>query len=109
MATVAARDWLHVDDHAAAIDLVLRHGRQPGWPTTSAPTTSARILDVIHAILDRIDKPRSLIRHVEDRPGHDRRYGLDTTLIREERMGPREVAPAPTPPTRHGRLVRRTP
>jgi dTDP-glucose 4,6-dehydratase len=41
-------------------------------------------LEVIHAILERVDKPRTLIRHVEDRPGHDRRYGIDTTRIQQE-------------------------
>ena len=77
------RNWMHVDDHAAAIDLVLRHGASGAAYNVGADNERAN-LDVIHAILARLDKPRALIRHVEDRPGHDRRYGLDTTRIREE-------------------------
>ncbi|MGH2614072.1 MAG: dTDP-glucose 4,6-dehydratase [Thermomicrobiales bacterium] len=77
------RNWMHAEDHAAAIDLVLRRGRS-GQAYNVGADNERQNLDVIHAILARIDKPRSLIRHVEDRPGHDRRYGLDTTLIRDE-------------------------
>ncbi len=77
------RNWLHVEDHAAAIDLVLRQGTC-GQAYNIGADNERENLDVVHAILERIEKPRSLVRHVEDRPGHDRRYGLDTTRIREE-------------------------
>ena len=77
------RNWLHAEDHAAAIDLVLRKGVS-GQAYNVAADNERENLEVVHAILDRLDKPRSLIRHVEDRPGHDRRYGIDTTRIREE-------------------------
>ncbi len=77
------RNWLHAEDHAAAIDLVLRQGRS-GQAYNVGADNERENLDVIHAILERIEKPRSLIRHVEDRPGHDRRYGLNTTRIQEE-------------------------
>jgi len=77
------RNWMHVEDHAAAVDLVLRHGAS-GEAYNVGADNERENLDVIHAILERLDKPRSLIRHVADRPGHDRRYGLDTTRLREE-------------------------
>jgi dTDP-glucose 4,6-dehydratase len=77
------RNWLHVEDHAAAIDLVLRNGLA-GNAYNVAANNERQNLDVVDAILDRLDKPRSLVRHVEDRPGHDRRYGIDTTRIRQE-------------------------
>lgn len=77
------RNWLHAEDHAAAIDLVLRNG-QSGSAYNVGADNERENLDVIHAILERLGKPTSLIRHVEDRPGHDRRYGLDTSRIREE-------------------------
>jgi dTDP-glucose 4,6-dehydratase len=77
------RNWLHAEDHAAAIDLVLRKGTT-GQAYNIGADNERENLDVIHAILDRIEKPRSLIRHVEDRPGHDRRYGIDTSRIRQE-------------------------
>ena len=77
------RNWLHVEDHAAAIDLVLRQGRS-GAAYNVAADNERQNLEVVNAILDRLAKPTSLIRHVEDRPGHDRRYGIDTSRIRQE-------------------------
>ena len=70
------RDWLYVADHAGAIDLVLRCGRAgevynvPG----SHPVPNR---DVVAQLLARLGKPWSLVRFVEDRPGHDRRYAMD--------------------------------
>ena len=72
------RNWLHAEDHAAAIDLVLRRGIT-GQAYNVAADNERENLEVVHAILDQLAKPRSLIRHVEDRPGHDRRYAIDTT------------------------------
>lgn len=77
------RNWLHVEDHAAAIDLVLRHGKS-GSAYNVAADNERQNLDVVDAILERLDKPKTLIRHVADRPGHDRRYAIDTTRIRQE-------------------------
>jgi len=77
------RNWLHADDHAAAIDLVLREGVS-GRAYNVAADNERENLEVVHAILERVGKPRSLIRHVEDRPGHDGRYGIDTARIRTE-------------------------
>jgi len=72
-----------VEDHAAAIDLVLRRGAT-GQAYNVAADNERENLEVVHAILDQLAKPRSLIRHVEDRPGHDRRYAIDTTRITNE-------------------------
>jgi dTDP-glucose 4,6-dehydratase len=77
------RNWLHVEDHARAIDLVLRQGRS-GQAYNIGANNERENLEVIGTILERIGKPRSLIRFVADRPGHDRRYGLDTRRIQEE-------------------------
>jgi dTDP-glucose 4,6-dehydratase len=77
------RNWLHVDEHAAAVDLVLRKGAS-GLAYNVGADNERENLEIIHALLDRIGKPHSLIRFVEDRPGHDRRYGLDTTRIRRD-------------------------
>jgi dTDP-glucose 4,6-dehydratase len=77
------RNWLHVEDHVAAIDVVLRGGAS-GQAYNISADNERENLDVVEAILDRLGKPRSLIRFVDDRPGHDRRYGIDTRRIREE-------------------------
>jgi dTDP-glucose 4,6-dehydratase len=77
------RNWLHVEDHARAIDIVLRAGRT-GQAYNIGAENERENLAVIRAILDRLGKPHSLVRHVADRPGHDRRYALDTSRIRDE-------------------------
>jgi dTDP-glucose 4,6-dehydratase len=74
------RDWLYVSDHAGAIDWVLRHGRSGetyNIPGSAAMTNRA----VVALLLEILDKPWSLVRTVEDRPGHDRRYALDGTRL----------------------------
>jgi dTDP-glucose 4,6-dehydratase len=77
------RNWLHVEEHVAAIDLVLRRGRS-GQAYNVGADNERENLEIVHALLERVGKPRSLIQHVADRPGHDRRYGLDTSRIRDE-------------------------
>jgi dTDP-glucose 4,6-dehydratase len=77
------RDWLHVDDHAAAIDRVLRTG-QPGEAYNVGAGNERPNIDVIRTMLAHLGKPESRIWHVPDRPGHDRRYALDWRKIREE-------------------------
>jgi len=77
------RDWLHVEDHAAAIDLVLRRGRSGETYNVGAGNERPN-LDVVRAILARLGKPEGLIAHVPDRPGHDRRYALDWSKLRDE-------------------------
>ena len=77
------RDWLHVDDHAAAIDRVLRQGRAGEVYNVGAGVGRPNI-DVARAILAQLGKPESLIAHVPDRPGHDRRYALDCGKVERE-------------------------
>jgi dTDP-glucose 4,6-dehydratase len=77
------RDWLHVEDHAAAVDLALRHGRSGEVYNVGAGNERPNI-DVVRAILARLGKGEELIRYVPDRPGHDRRYALDWAKIRAE-------------------------
>lgn len=77
------RDWIYVDDHCRAILLVLQRGRAGGTYNIGA-RNERRNLDVVHSVLDALGKPRSLIQFVKDRPGHDRRYAIDPSLIESE-------------------------
>ena len=77
------RDWIYVDDHCRAIQMVLERG-QAGAVYNIGARNERRNLDVVESLLDTIGKPRSLIRFVKDRPGHDRRYAIDPTLIEME-------------------------
>jgi dTDP-glucose 4,6-dehydratase len=70
------RDWLHVADHAAAVEHVLRHG-EPGETYNVPGGTELSNREVVAALLARLGKPWSLVRSVPDRPGHDRRYAMD--------------------------------
>jgi dTDP-glucose 4,6-dehydratase len=69
------RDWLHVSDHCRALDLIL-HRAAPGEAYNIPGGNEHRNLETIQVILDELGKPRSLIQHVTDRPGHDPRYPL---------------------------------
>ncbi len=75
------RDWLHVDDHAAGIDAVLRRGAL-GEAYNLGGGAERENIDVVTAILDAVGKPRSLMTYVQDRAGHDRRYALDSSKAR---------------------------
>lgn len=77
------RDWLHAEDHAAAIDLVLRKG-QAGEAYNVGAGEQRPNIEVVKGILARLGKPESLIRYVPDRPGHDRRYSLSPARIERE-------------------------
>jgi dTDP-glucose 4,6-dehydratase len=77
------REWLHVLDHCSAIDLVLRRGRE-GETYNVGSGLEATIEEIADLVLDLTGKPASLKSIVPDRPGHDRRYLLDATKIREE-------------------------
>ncbi|ADG05612.1 dTDP-glucose 4,6-dehydratase [Kyrpidia tusciae] len=77
------RDWLHVLDHCRAIDRVIHHGR-PGEVYNIGGHNERTNLEVVKRILSLLNKPESLIQHVQDRPGHDRRYAIDATKIRRE-------------------------
>jgi dTDP-glucose 4,6-dehydratase len=75
------RDWLHVRDHCAAIELVLRQG-QAGEIYNIAGGCELENLVIARRILELTGGSTELIRHVEDRPGHDRRYSLDAAKLR---------------------------
>ncbi|WP_029422350.1 dTDP-glucose 4,6-dehydratase [Alicyclobacillus macrosporangiidus] len=77
------RDWLHVEDHCRALDLVLQHGR-PGDVYNVGGNNEHQNIEVVRTILSILGKPESLIRFVTDRPGHDRRYAIDASKIRRE-------------------------
>jgi dTDP-glucose 4,6-dehydratase len=76
------RDWLYVLDHCSAIDMVLHDGK-PGEAYNVGGGNERFNLDVIYRVLELLDKPRSLIRFVKDRPGHDRRYSVDCGKLRQ--------------------------
>jgi dTDP-glucose 4,6-dehydratase len=84
------RDWLHVEDHCRALDLLIEKGTN-GEVYNVGGGNEVRNLDLTHWILDLLDKPRSLISPVQDRQGHDRRYALDTSKLRAVGWAP-EVA-----------------
>lgn len=77
------RDWVYVADHCRAIDLIVRQGRT-GEIYNIGSGCEMRNLDVVRQICRELDRPESLIVHVEDRKGHDLRYGVDTAKIRSE-------------------------
>ena len=77
------RDWLYVDDHCAGIELALRRGRA-GEAYNIGGGEEATNAEITRLVLEHTGAPESLVRPVEDRAGHDRRYSLDTTKIREE-------------------------
>jgi dTDP-glucose 4,6-dehydratase len=82
------RDWLHVEDHCAAIDLLLEQG-EPGEVYNIGAGNERPNLDVVDVILSTLDKPASLVRHVRDRPGHDVRYSVETVKLRSLGWEPR--------------------
>ncbi len=77
------RDWLHVYDHCVAIDLIVRNGRV-GEVYNIGGHNERTNMEVVKTILRALGKPESLIRHVADRKGHDRRYAIDPRKIEEE-------------------------
>ncbi len=77
------RDWIYVADHCRGVDVVMRFG-QTGAVYNLGGMYDVPNLEVVRQILDLLGKPADLIQHVPDRPGHDRRYAMDTTKIQEE-------------------------
>ncbi len=77
------RDWLYVEDHCSAIDLIIRGGRV-GEVYNIGGHNERTNLQVVKTILHALNKPESLIRFVTDRPGHDLRYAIDATKIKQE-------------------------
>jgi dTDP-glucose 4,6-dehydratase len=77
------RDWIHVEDHCAAVFDVLMQGRA-GEVYHVGADTERRNLDLVRSILSHLGKSENLIQFVPDRPGHDRRYAIDSTKLRAE-------------------------
>jgi len=85
------RDWLHVKDHSAAIETVLKGGT-PGEVFNIGGNNEWRNIDIVHLVCDLMDErlqrqagtSRQLIRFVKDRPGHDRRYAIDASKLKRE-------------------------
>lgn len=77
------RDWLYVEDHCAAIDLILEKGKV-GQVYNIGGHNEMRNIDIVKRILDFLGKPESLITHVTDRKGHDMRYAIDPAFIHQE-------------------------
>ena len=77
------RDWLYVEDHCRAIDLVIRNGRV-GEVYNIGGHNEMRNIDIVRLICDRLHKPETLITYVADRKGHDMRYAIDPTKIHSE-------------------------
>ena len=75
------RDWLHVDDHCSGIDVAIERGTD-GEVYNIGGGNEVKNVDLTHRILELADRPRTLIRPVADRPGHDRRYALGTGKLR---------------------------
>ena len=77
------RDWLYVEDHCQAIDLIIHHGRI-GEVYNIGGHNEMRNIDIVKLICQELGKPESLITYVTDRKGHDLRYAIDPTKIRTE-------------------------
>lgn len=77
------RDWLYVEDHCKAIDLIIHKGRVGEIYNVGGHNEKANI-DIVKIILKELGKPESLITYVTDRKGHDMRYAIDPTKIHEE-------------------------
>jgi dTDP-glucose 4,6-dehydratase len=77
------REWLHVEDHSRALATVLADGK-PGEVYNIGSGEERANLDVAREILRLTGRPETLLRHVKDRPGHDRRYALDHAKVRRD-------------------------
>jgi dTDP-glucose 4,6-dehydratase len=77
------RDWLHVEDHCKAVDLVMRKGRA-GEVYNIGGNNEMKNIDITRLILGALGKPESLISYVPDRLGHDRRYAIDSSKLKRE-------------------------
>jgi dTDP-glucose 4,6-dehydratase len=75
------RDWIHVEDHCRALDLIVQQG-QPGEIYNIGANNEKTNLELVNSILNSMEKPPSLIKFVTDRPGHDRHYAMNITKIK---------------------------
>ena len=77
------RDWLYVEDHCRAIDLVIHQGKA-GEIYNIGGNNERTNIHIVETVLEQLGKPMNLIRYVQDRLGHDRRYGIDPTKLETE-------------------------
>jgi len=77
------RDWVYVIDHNRAVELVLEKGK-PGEVYNIGASREMKNIDIVKLILTKLEKPENLIQYVKDRPGHDRRYAIDSSKIQNE-------------------------
>jgi dTDP-glucose 4,6-dehydratase len=82
------RDWLHVEDHCRGVDMLLTAG-QPGEVYNIGGGNEVKNVDLTHRLLELLNKPTTLIKRVEDRLGHDRRYSLDTSKLQAMGWAPK--------------------
>jgi dTDP-glucose 4,6-dehydratase len=78
------RDWIHVDDHCAAMIAILEAADVEGETFNIGAENEKSVLEITALILGHLGKPQSLIKHVTDRPGHDRRYALDMSKLKKK-------------------------
>ena len=77
------RDWLYVEDHCSAVDAIVRNGKIGEIYNVGGNNEKANI-EIVKIILEAVEKPESLITYVKDRPGHDRRYAINSEKIQKE-------------------------
>ncbi len=77
------RDWIYVEDHCRALDLILHKGRIGKTYLVSSENEMSNI-EVVNKVLSILDLPENLIEHVVDRPGHDRRYSMNPDMMKKE-------------------------
>lgn len=82
------RDWLHVEDNCAAIDFLLENGG-PGETYNISAGNECTNIEITNLVLNELKKPESLIKHVKDRVGHDKRYSIDCSKIRSLGWAPK--------------------
>ncbi len=80
---INVRDWIHVDDHCRAVDMIIHHGRDGEIYNVGGSNEVANI-DIVKLICRMLGKPESLITFVPDRKGHDLRYAIDSSKLRNE-------------------------
>jgi dTDP-glucose 4,6-dehydratase len=78
------RDWIHVDDHCAAVIAILQAADVEGETFNIGAGNEKSVLEITALILSQLGKPASLIKHVTDRPGHDRRYAIDMSKLEKK-------------------------
>ncbi len=78
-----SREWIHADDHSSAVDAILREGKL-GQVYNIGTGVDKTVEDIADVILETLGKPASLKTYVPDRPGHDKKYAIDSTKLRTE-------------------------